>query len=219
MSLQYAYHALRRDEMSGCRQGRNSPKQQGKHHCIFSEERSHHSFNYYMTLMTGFSHCLSSLQNFLLPSPHLHLPYWLWRFHLQLVTAVLSIWKTAPAKPKVSCGATVPSKLLLTSFMFLTSSLGFFLGATGSPSSHKRSHRASLAVQGTPQQGLFEFDAVTSLVFMSWKKASKYRQWWHRTLPACDSQILGNILTYCTKRQKPISILWPNAFLCVCEHI
>lgn len=137
---------------------------------VFREEHSSHSFNHYITLMTGPSHCLSSLQNFLLPSPHLHLPYWLWRFHLQLLTEVLSIWKTMSAEPKVPCGATVLSKLLLTSFIFLTSSLGLFLVAIGSPSSNKRWHRASLAVQGAPQQRLVESNAVTSLVYMSWKK-------------------------------------------------
>lgn len=157
MSLQDSYHALRREEMSGCSRAGIPPSSKEENIChIFREEHSQHSFNHYMTLITGFCHCLRSLQDFLLPSPHLHLPYSLWRFHLQLLTAVLSIWKTVPVKPSVSCGATVLSKMLLASLMFLTSSLGLFLVATGSPSSNRRSHRASLAVQGTPQQGCFE---------------------------------------------------------------
>ena len=108
MSLQDAYCAPRREETSECSRAGITPSSKEENIChIFREDNSCRVFNHYSTLMTGFSHCLSSSQNFLVPSPRLQFPYSLWRSHLQLLTAVLSIWKTVPTKPKISCGATV----------------------------------------------------------------------------------------------------------------
>lgn len=154
------------EKISGCSRAGILPRSKEENICHdFRQKHSHHSFNHFITLMTGFS-LSQQLAEFSPPFPSSP-P---WGFHLQLLTEVLSIWKAATAKPEVSCGVTVLSKLLLTSLMFITSSLGLFLVASGSPSSNKRSHRVSLAAQGTRQQGLCASVAVMSLVFMSWKK-------------------------------------------------
>lgn len=142
-ALRDAYAPLRRGEMSGCSRAGVPPSSKTENVCcILREEHSCHSFGLQMTLMTGFSRCLSSSQNFLLSSPHVHLPYLFWRCHLQLFIVVLSIWKTVCVKPKASCRTTILSKLLLTSLTFLTSSLGPFPVDMGSPYSAKQSCRA-----------------------------------------------------------------------------
>lgn len=97
-ALQDAYSPLRKEETSEHSQEGIPPSSKMENaHCILREEHCCHSFYHYMTLMTGSSHCLCRLQNFLLPS-HLHLPSLLWRCHLQLLSAVLPIWNTAHAK-------------------------------------------------------------------------------------------------------------------------
>lgn len=190
-------------KISGCSRAGILPRSKKENICHdFSQEHSHHSFNHFMTLMTGLS-LSQQLAEFSPPFPSSPA----WRFHLQLLTEVLSIWKAVTAEAKVSCGAPALSKLLLTSLMFITGSLGLFLVASGSPCSHKRSHRVSLAAQGTAQQGLCASVALMSWAFMSWKKVQKYRQWWHRTLLACDSKSYSNSLAYCTKRKNPKPLL------------